>query len=151
LCEVSVVQTDNHGVRRDDATVMVEYLWTEWRKRRFQNSVIHLRFLRQQSGSGCGVSRNEGRRAFRRRLRGQISICPHCNEPTYLSADGRQVPGPAFGGTVAHISSEDVSALYDEARNCMKVNAFTAAVMCCRKLLMHIAVSEGAEENKSFA
>jgi hypothetical protein len=82
---------------------------------------------------------------------GQISICPHCNEPTYLSADGRQVPGPAFGGTVAHISSEDVSALYDEARNCMKVNAFTAAVMCCRKLLMHIAVSEGAEENKSFA
>ena len=33
----------------------------------------------------------------------------------------------------------------------MKVNAFTASVMCCRKLLMHIAVSEGAEENKSFA
>jgi hypothetical protein len=80
-----------------------------------------------------------------------FSICPHCHEPTYLSADGRQVPGSAFGGPVAHIPSEDVAALYDEARNCVKVNAFTASVMCCRKLLMHIAVSEGAEENKSFA
>ncbi len=33
----------------------------------------------------------------------------------------------------------------------MKVNAFTGSVTCCRKLLMHIAVSEGAEVNKSFA
>jgi hypothetical protein len=33
----------------------------------------------------------------------------------------------------------------------MKVNAFTGSVICCRKLLMHIAVSEGAEVNKSFA
>jgi hypothetical protein len=47
---------------------------------------------------------------------GQISICSHCDEPIYLSADGRQVPGPAFGATVAHLPSEDVAALYDEAR-----------------------------------
>jgi hypothetical protein len=33
----------------------------------------------------------------------------------------------------------------------MKVNAYTASVMCCRKLLMRVAVSEGAEGNKSFA
>jgi Domain of unknown function (DUF4145) len=33
----------------------------------------------------------------------------------------------------------------------MKVNAHTAAVMCCRKLLMNVAVSEGAEVGKGFA
>ena len=32
-----------------------------------------------------------------------------------------------------------------------KVNAYTASVLCCRKLLMHVAVSEGTDENKSFA
>jgi hypothetical protein len=33
----------------------------------------------------------------------------------------------------------------------MKVNAYTAAVMCCRKLLMNVAVAEGADEGKRFA
>ena len=32
----------------------------------------------------------------------------------------------------------------------MKVNAFTSAVMCCRKLLMNVAVSEGAKERQTF-
>ncbi|MGI8910402.1 MAG: DUF4145 domain-containing protein [Rubrobacteraceae bacterium] len=40
--------------------------------------------------------------------------------------------------------------MYDEARNCMKVNAYTAAVMCCRKLLMNVAVALGADEGKTF-
>jgi hypothetical protein len=46
--------------------------------------------------------------------------------------------------------SEEVKALYKEARNCMKVNAYTAAVMCCRKLLMNVAVTEGADEGLKF-
>ena len=33
----------------------------------------------------------------------------------------------------------------------MSVNAFTAAVMTCRKVLMNVAVSEGAKPGKSFA
>lgn len=81
-----------------------------------------------------------------------IYICHHCRKPTYFSSWlGDQVPGPAFGGPVDHIASEEVKVLYEEARNCMKVNAHTAAVMCCRKLLMNVAVSEGAAEGKSFA
>ena len=81
-----------------------------------------------------------------------IYICHFCRTPTYFASwSGEQMPGPAFGGTVKHIPSEEVEALYEEARNCMKVNAYTAAVMCCRKLLMNVAVSEGAEEGKSFA
>jgi hypothetical protein len=81
----------------------------------------------------------------------KIYICHHCEEPTYFSNDGRQVPGSAFGGRVSHIPSKDVEVLYDESRDCMKVNAYTAAVMCSRKLLMNIAVSEGADEGQSFA
>ncbi|GAG23001.1 unnamed protein product, partial [marine sediment metagenome] len=46
--------------------------------------------------------------------------------------------------------SQEVKTLYREARDCMKVDACTAAVMCCRKLLMNIAVAEGAQEGKSF-
>ena len=80
----------------------------------------------------------------------QISICPHCTKPTFFDDEGNQTPGSAFGQSVTHLP-EGVDALYDEARNCMKVNANTASVMCCRKLLMNIAVSEGAGEGKSFA
>jgi hypothetical protein len=32
----------------------------------------------------------------------------------------------------------------------MKVNAYTAAAMCCRKLLMNVAVSEGAQKGRNF-
>jgi hypothetical protein len=32
----------------------------------------------------------------------------------------------------------------------MKVNAYTAAAMCCRKLLMNVAVALGADEGKKF-
>ena len=32
----------------------------------------------------------------------------------------------------------------------MKVSAFTSAVLACRKLLMNIAVAEGADEGKRF-
>lgn len=80
---------------------------------------------------------------------GQISICPHCTNPTYLSADGDQVPGSAFGSPVGDVPDE-VNELYEEARDCMKVNAYTAAVMCCRKLLMNIAVARGAKKNLKF-
>ena len=46
---------------------------------------------------------------------------------------------------VDRISSKKVKALYEEARDCIKVNAYTATILCCRKLLMNIAVVQGAE------
>jgi len=82
---------------------------------------------------------------------GQICICPYCENPTYFSETGDQTPGSAFGGSVKNTPKTEIESLYDEARNCMKVNAYTAAAMCCRKLLMNVAVSEGADEGKSFA
>src|SRR5207245_2782714 len=83
--------------------------------------------------------------------RGYIYICHQCNKPTYFdNLFVEQVPGPQYGEKVQHISDEAVSKLYDEARNSFGSRAYTASVLCCRKLLMHIAVSKGAAENLNF-
>ena len=78
-----------------------------------------------------------------------IYICPRCTQPTYF-ASGRQVPDVAPGNDVQQVP-KDVSNLYLEARNCVSVSAYTASVLACRKLLMNIAVAQGAEEGKKFA
>ena len=81
---------------------------------------------------------------------GFIYICHKCGKPTFFDRYGKQFPGTPFGEEVLSITSKDITELYNEARNCMAVNAFTAAVMCCRKLLMNIAVSKGASEGQNF-
>jgi len=45
---------------------------------------------------------------------------------------------------------DDVRAIYEESRSSVTVNAFTGAVMLCRKILMHVAVGKGAKEDLSF-
>jgi hypothetical protein len=77
-----------------------------------------------------------------------IYICPICNAPTYFDKD-KQVPSAAYGNPVQHLP-HNVGNLYTEARDCMAVNAFTAAVLACRKLLMNVAVSLGAKDNETF-
>ncbi len=78
-----------------------------------------------------------------------IYICPFCNNPTYFDFQGEQYPGVVFGTDIKHLP-KDIESLYNEARRCMKENASTASVLCCRKLLMHIAVSKGAAAGLSF-
>lgn len=75
-------------------------------------------------------------------------ICPNCADPTYFKG-GRQIPGPVAGNKVEYLPSE-LEALYLEARNCVSVGANTASVLACRKLLMHIAVAQGANAGESF-
>lgn len=77
-------------------------------------------------------------------------ICHQCSKPTYIQYDGVQVPGPVYGQSIKHIPDENIEKLYNEARSCYTIAAYTSSVMCCRKLLMNIAVSEGAIEGKSF-
>ncbi len=90
-----------------------------------------------------GTSDNGGRR-------GLIRICPQCSGPTYVNeTDNGQVPGVPYGNRVMHLPG-DIEKLYEEARSCMAGGAPTAAALCCRKLLMHIAVERKAEEGKSF-
>lgn len=83
---------------------------------------------------------------------GQVAIhlCSFCRQPTYFDSAERQWPGAIVGGAVNALP-DDVAALYNEARRCMSVSAYTTAAMACRKLLMHIAVERGAGQNQSFA
>lgn len=79
----------------------------------------------------------------------RIYICSFCRQPTYINAANKQTPGVAYGNDVDHLP-QDIKALYNEARNCISVGSFTATVLCCRKLLMNIAISQGAQTNQTF-
>lgn len=78
-----------------------------------------------------------------------IYVCSYCSKPTFFEPSGRQFPGVGFGDEVASLPP-DVASLYSEARSSIAANAFTASVLTCRKLLMHLAVEKGAPEGKSF-
>lgn len=77
-----------------------------------------------------------------------ILICPRCDKPTHFYGH-KQMPGVAFGKNISSLPP-DVAALYREARDCVSVNAFTPAVLAARKLLMHVAVAQGAREGLPF-
>lgn len=84
------------------------------------------------------------------RIRAWIFICHHCSRPSFFDDDGRQSPGIIFGEAVQDVSDPSVAGMYEEARRAYSASAYTAAVLCCRKLLMHIAVSKGAKAGDSF-
>lgn len=96
----------------------------------------------------CGnlVATHQG---YRSDYLGVILICPHCDSPTYIK-NGIQIPNVAPGNEVGSLPQE-LDDLYKEVRQCVSVSAYTASVLACRKLLMNIAVTQGAEEGKSFA
>jgi hypothetical protein len=84
-------------------------------------------------------------------IKGNIYICPNCNKPTFINKiNEEQVPGPRLGNDIEFLP-DDINQLFNEARNCISVNAYTSSVLSCRKLLMNLAVSKGAEVGKSFA
>lgn len=78
----------------------------------------------------------------------RIYICPHCARPSFFHLK-KQIPEIAAGNDVQHVP-KDVDALYREARNSVGASAYTASVLTCRKLLMNIAVSQGAKDGLSF-
>lgn len=104
----------------------------------------------------CGhpVASEKGYTAAKRGTAGlymRIYICHFCTRPTFFDQEGnKQWPGAAYGNEVQNIDDDLVAKLYKEARDCTSTNSYTASVMCCRKLLMHIAVSKGAKQNLKF-
>lgn len=78
---------------------------------------------------------------------GHIYLCHNCGKPSYCLEDDF-TPSPSFGRKVDHITDGDCETLYDEARNCIKLKAYTASVMCCRKLLIHLAKENGASDEQ---
>lgn len=78
----------------------------------------------------------------------RLHICGGCARPSFFEGSN-QTPAPSFGAKVEHVPS-DANALYDEARRCMQVEAYTCAVLALRTLISHIAVERGAPKNQSF-
>ena len=79
-----------------------------------------------------------------------ICICHRCTRPTFIDLDRQQTPSVIYGRPVDGIDDTMISAMYDEARKAIGCGSYTAAVLCCRKLLMHIAVKKGAIEGENF-
>ena len=80
---------------------------------------------------------------------GAAYICPNCGGPSFFPPNGSRYPMPALGSPVPHVPNE-LNALYEEARRCSSQNCFTGAVLLCRKMLMNIAVQQGAAEGLKF-
>ena len=78
-----------------------------------------------------------------------VYLCPHCGSPTFRNIHGSHVPDVAFGSPVDHVP-ENLNNLYNEARKCTSNSAYTAVVLLCRKILMHIGVEQGAEAGEGF-
>ena len=81
--------------------------------------------------------------------RGGVYICPDCDGAVFVTPKGDIFPGPLYGREVKHLP-EDIGGLYKEARQSIKEKCYTGAVLLCRKMLMNIAVSEGADKDMSF-
>ncbi len=104
----------------------------------------------------CGslVASNQGWAGSRRENSAHLTkiyICHLCGNPTAFVYEIGQIPGVPFGNPVKEIPDPLVEELYNEARRATGANCYTSAILCCRKLLMHIAVSLKAEEGLSFA
>jgi hypothetical protein len=80
-----------------------------------------------------------------------ILICPRCNRPNFFQHRlySSQTPAPLLGNEVDDLP-DDIASIYREARQCTQAEAYTACVLACRKLLMHIGVDRGADENLRF-
>jgi len=105
--------------------------------------------VRQYRCGYCDKEVTSNRGYFAGGIMEGIWLCP-LGHPTFFDRLGNQYPSPVFGRSVASIPSGQVNDLYEEARRCMSVRAYTSAVLACRKLLMNIAVDKGAPPGKSF-
>ncbi len=75
--------------------------------------------------------------------------CPACKLGA-VTVFGILSPAAPFGPPIVGLPG-DVDEAYQEARRCMGINAYTAAELVCRKILMHVAVDKGAKPGKTFA
>jgi Domain of unknown function (DUF4145) len=80
-----------------------------------------------------------------------LYLCPMCEEPSVVAADGHLSPPTKAFPPVKHLQT-DVEAAWDESVAAFGNGAYTAAEMMCRKILMHIAVDvAGSAPGKKFA
>jgi hypothetical protein len=77
-----------------------------------------------------------------------LAICPKCSLPSLIDREGRTEPPPLYGESVEHLP-DDVGTLFAEARRAVHT-APSSTAYACRKLLMHVAVDNGAQPNLRF-
>lgn len=75
-------------------------------------------------------------------------LCVSCQLPSVVTPSA-QFPGAKFGPAI-HGLPDAVALAYEEARNCLSVNAHAAAEMVCRQILAHTAVDKGAKLDLKF-
>ncbi len=76
-------------------------------------------------------------------------LCVNCGQGSVLTPRGILYPSSKFGSNVEGLP-KIVERVYDEARNCYSIGAYTSCELICRKILMNVSVEKGAEENKTF-
>lgn len=77
-----------------------------------------------------------------------VYLCINCYRPTFVF-ENEQFPEPRIGETLTKLP-DDINSIYEEARDCYSVRAYTGVTLLCRKLLMHVAVHFGAKEGDTF-
>lgn len=79
-----------------------------------------------------------------------VAECPVCMRPiVYDNQNHCTFPGSVPFENVKNLT-ENVEKIYDECRKACGNGCYTASVILARTLLNHVAVDQGAEENKSF-
>ncbi len=78
-----------------------------------------------------------------------VAVCPACHGVNIVEDGKPQIPASRPGKYVEGLP-EDVAAAWREARASLGAGAPTAAEHMCRKILVHIAVANGAKEGVPF-
>ncbi len=79
----------------------------------------------------------------------KIMFCPDCNAPTIFS-NNTQFPKGVDSNLPKNLP-ENIAKIYNEATSAISVAAYTAVVLLCRKILMHVSVELGAKAGEYFA
>ena len=125
-------------------------IWRNAEENRYTSKEYQCAFCGNQVGSGKSFY-SEQSIENKPSVYTHIYICPRCASPTYFDEDDKQVPGPTFGEHIEDIEEiKEIINLYNEARRAMSVDSHTAAAMCCRKLLVNMAVKKGAKAGDTF-
>lgn len=77
-----------------------------------------------------------------------IRIC-NCGLPTFFDTEGRQTPGKLLGRKIEKLPP-NIKEIYTEIQKASSSGSYTLVILGCRKLLMHIAVKQGASEGLKF-
>ena len=75
-------------------------------------------------------------------------LCPSCDRGSVI-VRGTVCPQPLMGSPVDGLPP-GLCEIYDEAKKSFSTGSYTACELLCRKILMHVAVNKGADENQKF-